>query len=320
MRRLFLMNVVLVVMTSALVVGSLESALGAPSDHPPMKDPLFASFRRLGELPVSATQPSRQAHPAMELATAEDPRTVELADRSLWVTNGEVRSMLLQDDHLYIGGKFNVVGPETGGGACVDTQTGSIRQTPLDLLWGYGSSAGLSYGSVFAATSDGAGGWFIGGAFSTVQGRPFVNIAYIGADGAVLDWHADTNGEVRSIARDGSVLYVAGAFTMIGGEERWGVAALDASTGAVRSWDPHANYFATSIVPKGGAIFVGGAFNRIGGAARTSIAALDPVTGAALEWDPSLVLHQPPWSPVVESLMDGGSCLYVGGVFDSIGG
>jgi hypothetical protein len=273
-----------------------------------IQDPLF----RFG---ASAAPISAEAAALKKVAPAGTSSRAELRDSSLWVTDGEVTTLLVDGDRLFIGGKFSVVGPPSGGGGLLDPHTGFIRRPALRLEYAHGN-----YGSVFAAISDGFGGWFLGGAFSRIQGQERSNLAHIGPDGIVTDWNPGTNGEIRTLVLADQRLYVGGDFTMVGGQTRRRIAAIDPGTGSVEDWNPSANELVTSIALGSFVVFAGGAFDSIGGGHRARLAALDPQTGIATDWNPSVTLHQPPWVPEVEALLTAGPTLYVGGAFDSIGG
>src|ERR671930_1057366 len=95
--------------------------------------------------------------------------------------------------------------------------------------------------SAFARAGDRV---FVGGAFGSVGGEPHANLAALdAATGQVVSiWRADTNGAVEALApsSDGTVLYVGGAFTSVGGVVRRHVAALSTATGAVAALNPNA--------------------------------------------------------------------------------
>ena len=79
------------------------------------------------------------------------------------------------DGTLYVGGDFTRAGPMTGGGVPLAVDSGQ----PLP-------SFPKVDGDVFAVVPDGAGGWYIGGAFARVGGEPRENLAHVLAD-ATLD-------------------------------------------------------------------------------------------------------------------------------------
>jgi len=111
----------------------------------------------------------------------------------LWITNGKVNSVLVAGDALYLGGEFTRVGPATGGGVIVDNLTGQLR-APSPLV----------VGKVNASVPDGSGGWYIGGAFTAVQGQPRSNLAHLDATGHVTGWSPSANADVMSWPCPGS--------------------------------------------------------------------------------------------------------------------
>ena len=72
----------------------------------------------------------------------------QTSNSGLWVTNGWVSSIVLSAGRIYIGGGFSYVGPNTGGGAVVDSASGGLSATSPSKA-----------GRVYAEASDGAGGW-----------------------------------------------------------------------------------------------------------------------------------------------------------------
>ncbi len=244
-------------------------------------------------------------------------------DLDLWGTNGSVYTMARSGDLLYIGGRFSTVGPCTGGGVPLDPRTGAPRR-PFARV----------NGRVTAVVSDGAGGWFIGGHFSGVEGLPRASLAHVLADGSVADWAPGVAGASRFIRTPdpetrtpgvnalvlvGNTLYVGGFFTTACGEPRGNLAAVDAGTGALLPWDPRADDEVLCLAAKGGIVYVGGFFANVGGAARGSIAALDPGTGAATAWDPNAGTNW--WGGTrVRTIVPHGHTVLVGGDFDFIGG
>ncbi|HVP15659.1 MAG TPA: hypothetical protein VMS88_08945, partial [Terriglobales bacterium] len=216
-----------------------------------------------------------------------------------------MRAVVREGNTIYIGGKFSYVGPVTGAGVPLSAETGeALRSFPR------------VFGTVHASVSDGSGGWYIGGSFSTVGGLPRSNLAHVLADGSVSPWDPNADGEVDALGVSGGMVYAGGYFTSIGGQARNHIAALDTTTGAATDWNPNADYYVHALAVSGGTVYAGGSFTSIGGQARNRIAALDAATGAATTWDPNAGGQY----PYVYALAVSESTVYAGGEFTSIGG
>ena len=227
-----------------------------------------------------------------------------------WETNGSGRAVTRVGTHVYIGGDFSYVGPYTGSGVPLSDASGRpvARFAKID-------------GSVSAVVPDGAGGYYVGGVFTSVGGAARVGLAHIKADGSLdQSWRADLGRavsytpSVTALALSGSTLYVGGSFSSIGGQQRENIAALDAATARVSAWNPHASgYLVAALVVSGQTVYVGGLFDAIGGQVRRNLAALDATTGLATNWNPDP-------DSTVRTLAVTGSTVYAGGEFSSIGG
>ncbi|MCX7046272.1 MAG: hypothetical protein NTX50_12395, partial [Candidatus Sumerlaeota bacterium] len=116
-------------------------------------------------------------------------------NENAWVTNGDVYAIVPVGGLTYIGGDFTYVGPYSGGGVPIDV----ITADPV-------AAFPKVNGSVYACVSDGAGGWYIGGAFTQVGGQTRNNIAHILADGSLGGWNPDANGPVSALAVSGTTV------------------------------------------------------------------------------------------------------------------
>ncbi|TMQ71523.1 MAG: pyrroloquinoline quinone biosynthesis protein, partial [Candidatus Eisenbacteria bacterium] len=116
-----------------------------------------------------------------------------------------------------------------------------------------------------------------------------------------------------------STLYVGGYFTIIGGQQRNSLAALDKTTANATAWDPNPNFslggaVVHALAISGSTVFVGGEMDMMNGVNRNHLAAIDLTTGKATSWDPNAL------DGAVNALVLSGSTLYAGGVFTVIGG
>jgi len=172
-----------------------------------------------------------------------------------WMANGPVYAIAPAGNRIYIGGKFDYVGPFTGHAAPLD----AISGLPL-------ASFPEIDGDVNTIAADGSGGWYIGGNFRWVGELARNNIAHILSDYSVdVNWNPDADSFVYALAVSGNVVYAGGDFTHIGGQNRNRIAALNTSNGQAAAWNPNASSSVKTLLVSGNAVYVGGAFNNIGG-------------------------------------------------------
>lgn len=239
-----------------------------------------------------------------------------------FVTNGPVNAVVRDGSTIYIGGRFDRVGPRTGPG--IEVGLDGSQNLGMPEISGAGPTSLFGAGgSVSAVASDGAGGWFVGGLFTHVGDSPRTNLAHIHADGSVdPDFAPNLNDAVRSIEVSGTTVYVAGSFTSIDGQARSRIASLNAEDGTLTAFNPDANAPVESLAVSsdGSTVYAGGRFTLIGGLPRISIAALNASDGrATLTFNPTAT-NSGGGIGVVNALALSGSTLYVGGTFNTIGG
>ena len=242
---------------------------------------------------------------ALALAAYATAARAQSVRRDFWVPNSMVRTAVLDGPTLYIGGDFTRIGPVTGCGVPLDVGSG-VPVTGFPII----------AGDVSCALADGAGGWFVGGDFTSVGGVPRTDLAHVLADGSVAPWDPSPDGPVQALARFGGTIVAGGLFGRIGGQARSQIAALDATTGATTGWDPGADGAVYALAVSGSTVYAGGAFAHIGGQARGHLAALDAATGLASAWNPNAL---PDYASVLSLAVDGGH-VYASGSFIAIGG
>jgi hypothetical protein len=237
------------------------------------------------------------------------PASAQQIRKDLYCADGSVNAMVVSGNLLYIGGDFTHLGRATGCGVPIDAVTGLEPSSFAQMVGDVG---------VQAVVPDGAGGWYIGGYFSSIGGVARSNLAHILADNTVSDWNPGADYGVSALVVSGSTIYVGGTFTNIGGQPRSYIAALDAATGNATAWNPGADAPVVALALQGSIIYAGGGFNTIGGQSRSKIAALDVTIGNATAWNPSAAAGFPS-SPHISSLAVDGLTVYAGGIFTSIG-
>ncbi|HVP13945.1 MAG TPA: delta-60 repeat domain-containing protein, partial [Terriglobales bacterium] len=146
-----------------------------------------------------------------------------MADPTFPATDGVVYALAIRGDTLYLGGSFHAAGGVmTGGFAALDAQSGAPRR-----VWPRVA------GRVYATASDGKGGWYFGGFFTSIAGVGRNGLAHIRADGSLDAWNPSVHGQVYALAIACSTVYVGGSFDSIGGQPRACFGAVDAASGAV---------------------------------------------------------------------------------------
>ena len=178
----------------------------------------------------------------------------------------------------------------------------------------------MGSGSVSALIADGKGGWFVGGRFDRIGGVACANLAHVTAAMAVDHAFCPRPDQgVDALALSGSMLCVGGEFARIGGSRRSWLAAVDTATGRVSPWKPVLDGPVERMAVRNETVYVLGDFGTAGGKPRFSLAAIDASTGAVTGWNP----HAPQGShgqALVDSIAAGPRAIYVGGLFERIGG
>lgn len=235
--------------------------------------------------------------------------TVDCSREINWVTNGEVRTTALSADGktLFIGGEFSRVGRRSGSFVPLDASSGAVK--PHVIVNGH----------VTVQLSDGNGGWFIGGNFSSVGGVARHYLAKLRSDGTLdTTFKGQPNSAVHALALIGSTLYIGGGFSTVNNQLAPYLTALDASTGGTRAWLTTVNGPVRHLASLGNTVYIGGNFGLVNGVNRRNLAAVDGTTGAVTAWapEPSYGLNIPDIQRVVAT----DSTIYVAGAFSSIGG
>jgi hypothetical protein len=133
--------------------------------------------------------------------------------------------------------------------------------------------------------------------------------------GALFPWNPNADNNVGVVTVNGSIVYVGGGFSNVGGQPRLKIAALDAGTGLATAWNPGSASISSvnAIAVSGTTVYTGGLFTNIGGQPRSNIAAIDAATGLATAWNPNA-------NADITTLLVNGTTVYTGGAFTNIGG
>jgi trimeric autotransporter adhesin len=234
-------------------------------------------------------------------------------DFDVVAVGGSISDIDRAGDRVYVGGSFTCIGPFgfTGAGVPFSTSTGMPLQPFLQIS-----------GTIAAVVADGAGGWYIGGTFSSVGGLPRQNLAHIQSDLSVSDWNPGADGIVRDLARAGLIVFVAGDFGNIGGAARPRLAAISTATGLATSWrgtmTSYPTFFAR-VATDGVQVFAAGPDPSYQGAGSAYVIAAFDATSPGVT--PALwrVTNSSETGRVM-ALAVSGPRLYVGGALGYVGG
>jgi hypothetical protein len=237
--------------------------------------------------------------------------------------DARVADLARQGSTLYLAGEFGQVAGEARDGlAALDADTGAVTAWEPAVDGAVGSLA-VDASRVYLGGEDSG--------FSSVGGEPRRNVAAVdpSTGAVVLGWEANLNGvsAVEDLELAGTTLYVGGSFNSINGESRAKLGAVDAASGEVTAWNPGVGGgvpnggFVRSIDVEGSTVYVAGSFTAAGGQSRDNVAAIDATTGAATAWnpDPAPGAQDQPRG-LVDEVDAVGTTVYVGGLFDSVGG
>jgi len=198
-------------------------------------------------------------------------------------------------------------------------------------------------GSIFAMISDGAGGWYVGGDFTSITDSVatyttgYTRLVRLRGNGTIDPaFSCPVSGIVSSMALDSTGLYIAGFFSgvnSVGTSTRNYIARVrpfnDPSPGAVDAWNPGVGAGMNDIAldSANNKLYICGAFTSIGGSgtdnnpsvSRRTIARLSTgATGVVDAWNPGggTGIEQA-YSLALDAA---NGKIYVGGSFTSIGG
>ena len=220
---------------------------------------------------------------------------------------------------VFIGGAFTEISFTSCSGVAVYDMSVSAGSPSESAILDFGSHTP----TVYALKTRGNTLYF-GGNIDSV-GHKLRNraAAFDISTGTVLPWNPSVDTTVYSIADNGTAILLGGIFSMSGALRRKNIAAFDTATGIPTDWNPEVATNGTNGAPirsfgvYGTRLFAGGEFPSVNKQPRESIAAFDLNDGTLLPWDARLSCSS---NLVVRTMAVTADLLYIGGVFDSVGG
>lgn len=202
-----------------------------------------------------------------------------------------------------------LVGPTVHAGGCFDGMLAGFRAADLAPVPG----PAVHGSTVHALAPDGAGGLWLGGEFTGVDGVPSPNLAHVRGSGAVASDAPRVDGHVTALRADGDTLTVGGRFNRLQGAARANAGQVRLSDGSVTAFAPEPGGAPRVFVPLAdGGTFMGGWFGwttlaytgglaRIGGATASPepTPIPDPTATATPEPEPTATATPEPAAPTV---------------------
>ena len=237
-------------------------------------------------------------------STASLSTTNQIVDGS---TNNYVMSLSLSNNNIYVGGSFKSIGGVFRN-----------RLASFDINTGMITSWNPSANTIVYALNSYGDRIYIGGNFNKIGDSTRKGIAAVDTlSGSVLPWKTTfglgSNYLVKTILSVKNKVYIGGDFTIVGGQTRNRLAALDSITGLATNWNPISNNIINTLTLIGNKIFLGGSFNTINGISRNNIASVDTLNGITTNWNPNA-------NDEVNTICSFNNKIYIGGNFTSVGG
>jgi len=239
--------------------------------------------------------------PSLQLAQAQN------ISQTYMQANNVVRSIVNDDDYVYLGGDFT----QLGYSAQRYSKIGINNPNISDQLGPHFN------GSTYFGIPDGTGGYYISGIFSEVNGLVRQNLVHILADGSVDPaWVFNCTGTPYDMVIDGGYLYLAGGMTMINSNPIQRIARIDLATTTLDlSFSFAINQNVRTLVIDGNDIYIGGEFTLIDGNPRNRLAKIDKITGTLnAAWVPGSN------GTIMSKIIDDGTDILAVGDFTTIGG
>ena len=217
---------------------------------------------------------------------------------------GPINTIAVTPSVVYVGGGFlNAGGMSRHYIAALDTSTGAATS------WNPTANNEVKCLLVDGPTV------YAAGFFTNIGGQSRNRIAALSATtGLASSWNPNADALVSSLLVSGPKIIAGGTFSFIGGASRTSLASLDPTTGLADAWDPHGDGNAVLAMASGNSYtYAGGTFVLMNGKARNNLACLDASTGAATSWDPNADMS-------VNAIAVSGDSIYVGGLFNTVGG
>lgn len=218
---------------------------------------------------------------------------------------GFIYSMKVHNNKLYVAGEFDRVGYKNPFGGITDTNLLANRFAPV------------FNGKVTAACSDNAGGWYVSGQFTHVNGIPKSGMVHIDSNLNVTNDFSNGynyySNEMFKMEYREDTLYMSGDFIDLQKKQiKFGVLLDDSIVFKDYNFPVIDGDVYVSASDGNGGWFIGGDFSFVGGQNRDNLAHIDSLGNVT-----SVILNT---SNDVRCLKVSGNYLFIGGYFGLING
>ena len=249
------------------------------------------------------------------------------AEATTWspnATSGEVTTLAVSGEIVYVGGTFTVIGTNSQTRhriAAINTNA-TAEAAATATTWNPNANAEVTTLAVSGETVYVGGSFTVIGTNSQTRNRiaAIKTNATATATAEATTWNPNADATVKALAISGSTVYAGGTFASIGATVRNRLAALNGSN-VPTSWNPNATTGAVNaLVVSGEIVYAGGTFKTIGTNSQTRNRLAAIKTNATAEAAAEATTWNPNASAAVNALaLSGTSVLYVGGTFTEIG-
>ncbi len=225
---------------------------------------------------------------------------------------GSIGGLDAANGYIYVAGSFSSIGSQSVEAlAELDTTDGNATSWNTQDV----SISGIPYCQCVKVIG---GNVFFGGSFDAIGDSTRYSIASVDTASALpTRWDAGLlqGSSIQTITNNGAQIYFSGDFSSVQGQTRTRFADVD-TNGTLQSWNASASDYASALLYYSGKVFAGGDMYSFGGVLRQDVAALSEITGQPT----GLKVAFDDNSPQVSALALHDTTLFVGGVFQSVGG
>lgn len=207
-------------------------------------------------------------------------------------------------DTIYVGGRFLSVGGQPRANLAAVGTDGTLLPGNLD-----------TDGAVYALSARGDMA-YVGGDFTKIGGQAHRAVAAVDKSGALSAWDPNVSSvgwsSVNTIAVGGDTLYLGGQFSLVGGQPRKNLAAVNMD-GTPTAWNPGADSSVAALAVGGERVYAGyGVFGYFSGVSQHRYVL------EAINFDGQRVAWNPNPNGAVNALAACGNAVCAGGGFTSI--